>query len=48
MEDGGTSFGGRGEVVVVNQFVFQAAKEAPDKSVVVAVAFTSHEGRKPC
>ncbi len=42
IEDGGTSFGEGGEAVVVNQFVFEAAKEAFDKSVIVAVAFASH------
>ena len=42
IEDGGTSFGESGEAVVVNQFVFEAAKEAFDKGVIVAVAFASH------
>ena len=42
IEDGGTSFGEGSEAVVVNQFVFEAAKEAFDKSVIVAVAFASH------
>ena len=42
IEDSGTSFGKRGEAMVVNQFVFEAAKEALDKGIVVAVAFASH------
>ena len=42
IEDGGASLGKGGEAVVINQFVFEAAKEALDKGVIVAVAFTSH------
>ena len=42
IEDGGASLGESGEPPVVNQFVFETAKEALDKSVVVAVAFAAH------
>ena len=42
IEDGGASLGAGGEAVMIDQFVFEAAKEAFDKSIVVAVAFSTH------
>jgi hypothetical protein len=42
IEDGGTSLREGGEAVVVDQLVFETAKEALNKSVIVAVAFASH------
>ena len=47
MEDGGTG-GEGGEAVVVNQCVFETAKEALDKSVIVAVAFRAMEALRSC
>jgi len=46
IEDRGTSFGEGGEAVVVNQFVFEVAKEAFDKSVIVAVAFSRRSHKR--
>ena len=40
VEDGSASLGEGGEAVMIDQFVFETAKEAFDKSVVVAVAFS--------
>jgi hypothetical protein len=40
VEDGSASLGESGEAVMIDQFVFEATKEAFDKSVVVAVAFS--------
>ncbi len=42
VEDGSASLGECGEAVMIDQFVFEAAKEAFDKSIVVAVAFSTH------
>ena len=42
IEDGGTSLGAGGEALMIDQFVFEAAKERFSKSVVVAVAFSAH------
>ena len=42
IEDGRASLGERSEAVMIEQFVFEAAKEAFDKSVVVAIAFWTH------
>lgn len=42
VEDGSASLDESGEAVVIDQFVFEATKEAFDKSVVVAVAFSTH------
>ena len=42
VEDGSASLGESGEAVMIDQFVFEAAKEAFDKSIVVAVAFSTH------
>jgi hypothetical protein len=38
VEDGSASLGECGEAVMIDQFVFEAAKEGLDKRVVVAVA----------
>ena len=42
IEDRGTSFGEGSEAMVVNQFVFETAKEALDKGIVVAVSLSTH------
>ena len=42
VEDGSASFGECGEGVMIDWFAFEAAKEAFDKSIVVAVAFSTH------
>jgi hypothetical protein len=42
IEDGSASLGECGEAVMIDQFVFEAAKEAFDKSVILAVAFSTH------
>ena len=42
VENGSTGLGECGEAVMIDQFVFEAAKEAFDKSIVVAVAFSTH------
>ena len=42
VKDGRASLGECGEAVMIDQFVFEAAKEAFDKSIVVAVAFSTH------
>ncbi len=42
MEDGATRLGQGGEVVVVNQFVFETAPKRLNESVVVTVALASH------
>ena len=42
VEDGSASLSESGEAVMIDQFVFEAAKEAFDKSVVVAVPFSTH------
>ena len=44
VEDGGTSLGEAAEAMMVDQFVFESAKEGLDKSVVVAVTFSTHGG----
>ena len=38
VEDSSASLGDRGEAVMIDQFVFEAAKEALDKGIVVAVS----------
>ena len=48
VEDGSTSLGECGEAVMIDQFVFEAAKEAFDKSIVVAVPFRLIEAVRPC
>ena len=45
IEDGGAGLGAGGEAMMIDQFVFEAAKEGLDKSVVVAVAFSTHRRR---
>ena len=42
IEDGGTSLGAGGEALMIDQFVFEAAKEGLDEGVIVAVAFAAH------
>jgi hypothetical protein len=42
MEDGATSLGEAGEAVMIDQFVFEAAKEALDKGIIVAVSLSTH------
>jgi len=42
VEDGSASLGEGGEAMVIDQFVFEAAKEALDKGIVVAIAFSTH------
>jgi hypothetical protein len=42
IEDGRASLGERSEAMMIDQFVLKAAKEAFDKSIVVAVAFSTH------
>ena len=44
IKDGGAGVGEGPEALMVNQFVFEAAKERFNKSVVVAVAFSTHRG----
>ena len=44
IKDGGASLGESPEALMVNQLVFEAAKEGLDKSVVLAVAFSIHRG----
>ena len=42
IEDGGAGLGASGEAVVVDQFVFETAKEGLDEGVIVAIAFAAH------
>jgi hypothetical protein len=42
IEDGGTGVSMAGEVVVINEFVFESAPKGLDEGVVVAVAFAAH------
>jgi hypothetical protein len=42
IEDGGASLGAGGEAMMVDQFVFEAAKERLDEGVIVAVGFATH------
>ena len=42
VEDGSASLGDCSEAVKIDQFVFEAAKEAFDKGIIVAVAFSTH------
>ena len=44
IEDGGASLGEVAEAVVIDQFIFETAKEGLDKSVIVAVALPTHRG----
>ena len=45
VEDGSTSLGEGGKAVMIDQFVFEAAKEAFDKSIV---PFRLIEAVRPC
>jgi hypothetical protein len=42
IEDGSTSLGEGGEAVMIDHFVFETAKEALDKGIVVAVSLSTH------
>ena len=42
VEDGSTGLGDAGEAVMIDQFVFETAKEALDKGIVVAVSLSTH------
>ena len=42
IENGRTSLGESREAVMIDQFVFEAAKEALDKGIVVAVSLSTH------
>ena len=42
VEDGSASMGDCGEAVMIDQFVFETAKEALDKGIVVAVSLSTH------
>ena len=42
VEDGSASLGDCGEAVMIDQFVFEAAKERLDEGVIVAVGFATH------
>ena len=44
VEDGSASLGESGEAVMIDQFVFEAAKEAFDKGIIVAIALSTHGG----
>jgi len=42
IEDGSAGLGEGGETVMIDQFVFEAAKEALDKGIVLAVSLSAH------
>ena len=42
VENGSTGLGEGDEAVMIDQFVFETAKEAFDKSIVVAVSLSTH------
>ena len=42
IEDGGASLGEVAEAVVIDQFIFETAKEGLDKSVIVTIALSTH------
>ena len=42
IEDGGASLGAGGEAMMIDQFVFEAAKERLDEGVIVSVGFATH------
>ena len=42
IEDGGAGLGAGGEAMMIDQFVFEAAKERLDEGVIVAVGFATH------
>ena len=44
VEDGSASLGQSVEAMMIDQFVFETAKERFNKSVVVAVAFSTNRG----
>jgi hypothetical protein len=42
VKDGSTGLGEGGEAVMIDQFVFETAKEALDEGIVVAVSLSTH------
>ena len=42
IEDGGAGLGAGGEAMMIDQFVFEAAKKRLDEGVIVAVGFATH------
>jgi len=42
IEDSSASLGEGAEAMMVDQFVFEAAKEALDKGIIVAVSLSTH------
>ncbi len=42
IEDSGAGLGSGGEAMMIDQFVFEAAKERLDEGVIVAVGFATH------
>ena len=42
VENGSTSLGESGETVMIDQFVFETAKEALDEGIIVAVSLSTH------
>ena len=42
IEDGGAGLGAGDEAMMIDQFVFEAAKEGLDEGVIVAVGFATH------
>ena len=42
IEDGRASLGERSEAMMIDQFVFETAKEALDEGIVVAVPLSTH------
>ncbi len=42
IEDGGAGLGEGDEAMMIDQFVFEGAKEGLDEGVIVAVGFAAH------
>jgi len=42
IKDGSAGLGAGGEAMMIDQFVFEAAKERLDEGVIVAVGFAAH------
>jgi hypothetical protein len=47
-KDGGASLGQGGEVMMVNEFVFEATPKGLNEGIVVAVALRAIEASSPC
>ena len=47
IKHGGARFGERGEAMMVNEFVLEAAPKRLDEGVIVAVALASHGSEQP-